>query len=610
MGDPSSVANFGEATIDHMSLDWVVDFEKSQIRGSVVLSMRMIQKSGIIVLDGHSLKISRIEVDNEKVTYQIQAVPKLGERIVINVDLREPDETFKLVIFYQTGANCTALQFLEPVQTHAKLKPYLFSQCQTVHARSIVPCMDTPSVKQTYDAMVTVPSDLVCLMSAISVGEPENLGEFKKYSFKQSVPIPSYLLAIVIGLMEKRELSIRSAIWAEPTIIENAFSEFAGTEKLLQTAENLMGKYEWQRYDLVVLPLSFPYSGMENPCLTFLTPSLIAGDQSAVHVIAHEISHSWTGNLVTNANWEHFWLNEGFTTFFERKITEILEGKQQRHFEAQCGWEACLAIMKEQYSCDHPLTKLIPDLRNRHPENAFSLIPYEKGSALLMFLEEKIGAEPFIEFLRAYIQNYARKSVVTEDWKNYLYSYFPQHKNMFDAIDWDNWFYGTGIPKTMPQYDETAMNQVVLLAKKWADLGDNELEEIDGSVYFSMSSLQKTKVTDYLRLKVHAISHEKLVRLDDVCGLSESRNSDILSSWILLGLKNQWRPIVRLALHFIASQGRISYLRPIYRALFHWSKNRRRAIHAFQSNASFMHPITKAIVADLIPKCEPKIHTS
>ncbi|VDK82515.1 unnamed protein product [Litomosoides sigmodontis] len=593
MYDPSSSANINEATIDHFSLDWTIDFSKSQISGSAVLS----------ILDSRSLEIASITLDNKILDYREESAGVLGEKIVIDVGKRQNGEKFNLTIIYNTGKKCSALQFLKAEQTATKEKPYLFSQCEHIHARSIVPCMDTPSVKQSYDALVAVPSALVCLMSAVAVGEPEEIGNLKKYSFKQSIRIPSYLLAIVVGLMEKRDLSTRCAIWAEPTVIDRAFYEFGEAEEMLKAAENLVGKYEWGRYDLVVLPASFPFGGMENPCLTFVTPTLLAGDRSAAYVIAHEISHSWTGNLVSNANWEHFWLNEGFTTFLERKIIGKLKGEKQRQFEAQCGWEGnMMSAIEEQFPNDHPFTKLIPNLQNIDPEDAYSVIPYEKGSAFLMVLEQQLGVPQFNEFLKKYIEKFAQKSIVTDDWKAFLYEYFSDKKNVLDSIDWNNWLHDAGIPKTKPQFDDTAMREVVALANEWIDLRDSQIMDITNSKFLSLSTLQKEKVLTHLRLAKKEISHAKLARIDEVNQLSKTGNCDILSSWIQLCLKNYWENIIPVAFDFVTRQGRIKYVRPIYRDLFLWSESAGSAIELLKKNAPSMHPVTVSVVAKLIPK--------
>uniref|UniRef100_A0A1I8ERW6 Leukotriene A-4 hydrolase n=1 Tax=Wuchereria bancrofti TaxID=6293 RepID=A0A1I8ERW6_WUCBA len=582
MYDPSSSANINEATIDHFSLNWTVDFCKCQIFGSVVLSVRIIKPTDKIVLDSRSLEIINVKLDNEIVDYHVENAGILGEKIIINVGKRKDGDKFNLTIIYNTGEKCSALQFLKAEQTVTKAKPYLFSQCQAIYARSIVPCMDTPSVKQSYDAVVAVPNDLICLMSAVAVGKPEEIGKMMKYSFKQSIRIPSYLLAIVVGLMEKRDFSARCAVWAEPTVIDKAFYEFAETEKMLQTAENLVGKYEWGRYDLVVLPSSFPFGGMENPCLTFITPTLLAGDRSAAYLVM------LIGNIFGK-------LNEGFTTFLERKIIGKLKGEKERQFEAQCGWEGHLiSAVKEQYFDDHPFTKLILDLRDRDPEDAFSSIPYEK---------QQLGVTSFNEFLKKYIEKFAQKSIVTNDWKVFLYEYFSDKKNILDKIDWNNWLYDAGIPKTKPQFDDTAMREVVELAEEWANMTDSEIMNIDNKKYLSLSAMQKEKVLSYLRLeKGSSLSHTKLARLDEVNKLSKTGNCDILSSWIQLCLKNYWKDIIPVAFDFVTRQGRIKYVRSIYRDLFQWSESAGRAIELFRKNAPSMHPITVSIVAKLIPK--------
>jgi leukotriene-A4 hydrolase len=323
MEDPSSNANIQKAVINHISLKWKVDFDKKSIAGSARLTIKAISDTDVIILDGKSLDIKSICADEGKeLKYSIEAaqVHELGEKIVIHTGPLKAGDQISLVISYSVGETASAIQFIDKELTADKKKAFLYSQCQAIHARSIIPCMDTPAVKQTYDAEVEVPADMVCLLSALSDGSNPSVTGGTVFKFRQPIKIPIYLFAIVVGAMAKRDISERCAVWAEESLVERAQWEFEETEKMLQTAETLLGKYMWGRYDLVVLPPTFPYGGMENPCLTFVTPTLIAGDRSLTYVIAHEIAHSWTGNLVTNANWEHFCVLPSLDTLLTRHL--------------------------------------------------------------------------------------------------------------------------------------------------------------------------------------------------------------------------------------------------------------------------------------------------
>ncbi|KIH58955.1 putative leukotriene A-4 hydrolase [Ancylostoma duodenale] len=417
--DPATASNYDQIKVVHYFLDWKVDFSEKKIAGSILMTLKAVTAVDKVILDAHNLAISSVKINGQDAKFSVEHWT-LGDKVVIQTAPLSEGQEVKLEIKYSTAKEATALQFLDKELTADKKlfvhspptlnvqAPYLFSQCQAIHARSIMPCMDTPSVKSTYDAQVTVPSSLTCLMSAIGK-EKKTAGDSTTYTFNQPVTIPSYLLAIVVGHIERREISSRCAVWCEPSIVDSAKWEFESTEKILQTAEKLAGPYRWGRYDLVVLPPTFPFGGMENPCLTFVTPTLLSGDRSLVNVVAHEISHSWTGNLVTNASWEHFWLNEGFTVFLERKIHGRLQGEAERQFESESGYDEALTTAVKTFGDSHEFTKLIPDERGIDPDDAFSSVPYEKGSAFLFTIEQLLGEpERFEEFLRKYIEKYGK----------------------------------------------------------------------------------------------------------------------------------------------------------------------------------------------------------
>lgn len=388
------------------------------------------------------------ESDQKAIKFEF-GTPKssFGTPLNVHVNTVTSDE-LKLRITYKTSQSASALQWLEANCTMGKQHPYLFSQCQAIHARSILPCQDTPLVKFTYDANVRVKSPLVVLMSAIHTETKPVDGGLQEFHFEQKIPIPAYLLALASGDLVSKDIGPISRVWTEKEMIDRAAYEFEQVGQMIDDAVGLMGDYVWGRYDLLVLPPTFPYGGMENPTLTFVTPTIIAGDRSLVTVIQHEIAHSWTGNLVTNATWEHFWLNEGFTRFVERKLIGLWEkSEQSRQFECIDGWRDLTECVNVVFGKESPLTRLVTDLSETDPDDAFSSIPYEKGHMFLYYLEELLGGvEVFNKYLKAYVERFKGKSITTDEWKAYLYEYFHDKKDVLDKVDWQNWLYSPGMP--------------------------------------------------------------------------------------------------------------------------------------------------------------------
>lgn len=601
--DPSTAANYEHVSVSHYALKWKVDFDKKCIAGNVLLTLDVKQDTAEVILDTRDITIQSITFtlngETKKSDFVLKDNGALGQKLVVpTVALKSGDKPL-LEIKYESSNNAAAVQFLTAEQTTDKVAPYLFSQCQAINARSIVPCMDTPSVKSTYEAEVCVPVGLTCLMSAIGQGSKmSQCGKRSIFSFKQPVSIPSYLLAIVVGHLECKTISDRCAVWAEPSQAEASLYEFAETEKILKVAEEIAGPYVWGRYDLVVLPATFPFGGMENPCLTFITPTLLAGDRSLVNVIAHEISHSWTGNLVTNFSWEHFWLNEGFTVFLERKINGKMYGELERQFESECGFEESLVrTVNDVFGPDHEYTKLVQNLGNADPDDAFSSVPYEKGSALLFTLEQALGDNArFEKFLKDYIQKYAYKTVSTEEWKEYLYDTFSDKKVILDNINWNLWLHKTGLPPK-PKYDSTLMRACKDLAAKWTTEGSEAPS--DGETFENMSNTQKLAVIDAIRVNKGTFE-DRMPALTATYKLDQAKNAELKFSWLMLGLENKWTPIVDASLAFALAVGRMKYCKPIYRSLFGWNATRDRAISQFKANIPNMHPITVKAIQSLL----------
>ncbi|XP_050352413.1 leukotriene A-4 hydrolase isoform X1 [Nymphalis io] len=584
--DPSSFSRPELAIIKHVDLFYKVDFDKKMLYGTSVLTIEVLDYIEDVILDTNNLTIEAIELkDGTTLKYKLDdPIPNYGSKLTINLpQSAAPEQKLQIKIKYSTVPSATALQWLEPNQTSSKKHPYLFSQCQPVHARSILPCQDTPAVKFTYEAEVVAPEEFTVLMSAIRGQSNGN-----KTTFSQPVPIPSYLLALAVGVLESRRLGPRSQVWSEKEEIEQSAWEFAETEKYLQAAERLCGPYQWTQYDLLVLPPSFPYGGMENPCLTFVTPTLLAGDRSQADVIVHEIMHSWTGNLVTNRNFEHFWLNEGFTVFLERKvgaslIEDPVKAKKSRDFHSILGLQELSETIHDELGDNNPLTRLVVELNGVHPDDAFSSVPYEKGSLFLRFLEDLLGGPAvFDDFLRSYLNNFQRQSIDTDQFKSYLLNYFKDNEKL-KTVDWDTWLYKNGMPPVIPNYDTSMTKSVKSL-----------LEHInEPSVYFSSDDVKSFTPHQIINLLQSLIDQDPLPldKLRDLGGaykVANSKNTEITYRWLRLCIRSKDETKLSDVFTFVNRQGRMKYVRPIYRDLYAWEDVRDQAIKNFLENEPYM----------------------
>ncbi|XP_045483856.1 leukotriene A-4 hydrolase isoform X2 [Pieris rapae] len=595
--DPSSYSRPELAVVKHVDLKLNVDFENKQLTGEALLTVHVLDSIQELILDSSNLTIESIESEDGKtLNFTLDdPVPNYGSKLTI--PLPEPataDQNLKIRIKYKTSPSATALQWLEPKQTSGKKYPYMFSQCQPIHARSILPCQDSPAVKFTYNAEVTAPEPFTVLMSAIKGNSSE------KATFRQPVPIPSYLLAIAVAVLESRELGPRSHVWSEKEEIDRSAWEFADTEKYLQAAERLCGPYQWTQYDLLVLPPSFPYGGMENPCLTFVTPTLLAGDRSQADVIVHEIMHSWTGNLVTNRNFEHFWLNEGFTVFLERKVGASLiadkeEAHRSRDFSSLLGLQELTETVKFELGERNPLTSLVVDLAGVHPDDAFSTVPYEKGSLFLRYLEDLLGgSEVFDDFLRSYLDKFQRQSIDTDQFKAYLLDYFKDNEAL-KGVDWSTWLHKSGMPPVIPAYDTSMTKAVTVLLAKVNDTSSN-LE------YSDVLAFTPQQMINFLQALIDQdpLPLDRLRNMGKMYKIDTSKNSEIVYRWLRLCIRSRDESKLSEALQFVNNQGRMKYVRPIYRDLYNWEAVRERAVENFLKNEpNMMHVSAYTLRKDL-----------
>uniref|UniRef100_T1JM78 Leukotriene A(4) hydrolase n=1 Tax=Strigamia maritima TaxID=126957 RepID=T1JM78_STRMM len=592
--DPNSYSCPEDWETSHVDIEWNVNFEKRILEGRVDLTLEKRAGGEILFLDTRDLQIKNVSAkDGTKFRYKLHdPIASFGSKLEIFFAPIVAKSTVVVRVEYETSPECSALQWLNPQQTAGKKHPYVFSQCQAIHARSLLPCQDSPGVKATYSASVRAPEQLQVLMSAI---RESDVSERTIHRFDQPVPIPSYLIALAVGAVEFRKISDRCGVWTEKETLDAAEFEFSETEAFLTTGESLMGPYVWERYDLLVLPPSFPFGGMENPCLTFVTPTLLAGDRSLSNVVAHEIAHSWTGNLVTNRNFEHFWLNEGFTVFLERKIVGRLMGENYRHFQALIGWKELVDSINT-IGVDSPLTNLVVDLKGVDPDDAFSTVPYEKGHAFLFYLENLVGgADVFEPFLKTYIEKFSKKSVDTNQWKEFFLEYFSVliSDDRLAEIDWNAWLYTPGLPPVVPKFDDSLAIECKLLCERWIAQND----DFAHLVAMEMTSLQMCYFLSQLLECGQTLSIEAFEALTTSYSLLESRNSEIKFRWIRLGIRSRWSEIVPHALKFVSEQGRMKFVRPVFRDLYGWLEMRQRAVDKYQEIKNEMMHVTAAMVA-------------
>jgi len=595
MADPVSFTNAECFVTQSLHFDWRLDFDRGCIDGTVQLNVNVLKQTEQFILDTRFIDIKSVTVNGAKAEFKLGALcPAKGQPLTIGASVAAGEAT--IVIGYATTKECTALQWLTPAQTCGGTHPYMFSQCQAIHARSLFPCQDSPGLKVKYTAAVTCVEPLVALMSANLQHDKtaKNSDGTSTYHFVQDVPMSTYLVAIAGGALESRVIGPRSRVWCEREMVEAAAYEFAETEDYIKAGESLLGPYVWGQYDLLVLPPSFPYGGMENPCLTFVTPTLLAGDRSLANVVAHEIAHSWTGNLVTNSTWEHFWLNEGHTVFIERKIIGRMYGQAQAEFQAIGGWTGQVETVNT-FGPNHPYTCLV--IKNNgdiDPDDAFSRIPYEKGFSLLWYLQTIFGETKFEAFLKAYIQHFSYKAITTEDWKAFLYSFFDDEKDKLEQVDWDLWFNKPGLAPVKGVYDTSLQEACTKLARKWQS---GAVDTCSATDLASFSSGQLQEFLDQL-IMGEALSVEVVATMEKTyLSITASKNSEVRFRWIRVGLKARYESAIDNALAMVTEQGRMKFTRPLYRDLGGWDKARPRAIETFIKNRPAMHSTTASLVA-------------
>ena len=605
--DPSTFSNYDQIIQTSIEGNYKLDFDTSTITGKVKIYFKAQMDGEVIILDTSGLTIqSVIDSDTgdelEWVLDTKHALDSLGTPLKIYKEYFT-NETIPILISYQTSPSGAAIQWLKPEMTSGKIYPYMFTQCESILCRTLLPCQDTPSAKITVSTSITVPKPLMALNSGIYQSKIENTNT-TTYFYYQKIPIPSYLIAIAAGALEGRKISERTTVYAEAEDVDAAALEFADTDKFIQIAESYTFAYEWGEYNILVLPPSFPYGGMENPCLTFATPSLIAGDKSLANVIAHEISHSWSGNLVTMSSWSDFWLNEGFTMFLQRKIDEEMFNIDVAKVSAQIGYFT-LQEKIATFGASHDFTSLHPYLVGVNPDDAFSTIPYEKGYNFLYFLEQIInkqaGEDLFKLILRRYFTKFKYQSIAYMDFKTFLEEQlynefgFEGALNITQQINWQNWIFEPGLPTTVNDFTSTLSDDCDKYLTKMMNGGD--MSNFN-TVFTEWHEYQREY---FLKLvifepKASELTDKQYAVLNNTLNLGEGWNSEISYMFFTIMLLNKKTDDASLAMleKFLAKYGRMKFIRPLYVELA--KINKTKAVEMFNKYKSIYHPIAVRLI--------------
>jgi aminopeptidase N len=556
--DIHSYANPAEARVTHVALDLVTDFDARQVGGTATLDIQAADGAQRVVLDTKGLQIRSVtNGQGQMLPWKLGSADEmLGAPLTVQLNGAR-----QIKVTYKSAPDAAALQWLSPEQTSGKKYPFLFSQGQAILNRTWIPTQDSPGIRQTWEARIVVPQPLKAVMSAQNLmpeGE-EVEGGGHAFHFKMDKPVAPYLIALAVGDIAFQSLGPRTGVYAEPSILKSAANELVDTERMVEAAETLYGPYQWGRYDMIVLPPAFPFGGMENPRLTFLTPTVLAGDKSLVSLIAHELAHSWSGNLVTNATWADFWLNEGVTSYIEGRIMEEIYGREQAAQLIELGWEELDAAIEES-GADSPMTQLHLDLADQDPDEGMSSIAYDKGAAFLRTIEKAVGRGRFDQWLRGYFDRHAFQPVTSAlflaDLREHL---IKGDQRLEQLLRLDEWVYKPGLPA----------NAVVMRSEGFRVVDQQAQAFALGG---SASSLGFPKWTyaqqvRFLNALPRELPAERLEALDKTFNLSQSGNSEVLFAWLQLAVANRYEPAVPALERFLTGQGRRKFIAPLFESL-------------------------------------------
>ena len=590
--DPHSFAQ-GPA-LSHLTLSLAVDFASQTLAGTATwrLAMPPVEPAEL-VLDTRDLVIEQVWTNaggtGPEAAYTLgTSDAMLGQALRIAL----PAGTAAVCIAYRTSPHAAALQWLAPAQTAGEY-PFLFTQSQAILARTWLPCPDSPGRRFTYEAEVEILGDergqLLALMSAEN---PQDITPDGHYHFGQPQPVPAYLLALAVGRLDFTAISKRTGIYAELATLPRATHEFSELERMVEAAEQLYGPYRWGRYDLLVLPASFPFGGMENPCITFVTPTILTGDRSLTSLVAHELAHSWSGNLVTNATWNDFWLNEGFTVYFERRIMEQLYGRPYADMLQVLG-EADLDHTLQELGPASSATHLRLHLAGRDPDDGLNDIAYEKGCLLLLALEHLVGRPRLDAFITAYFARFAFQSMDSDRFAAHLTQTLLTPTEAA-RLDLPAWLDGPGLPPGAPAASSARLARVdEALAQLAAGTPPAELHP-------TTKEWSSQEWEHFLRGLPPTLPPEAVARLDAAFHFTTSGNAELLAAWFPLALRVGYAPADAALEDFLRHVGRRKFLVPLYRALLATPGGRAQAQRIYQLARPNYHSVATSTLDALL----------
>lgn len=584
--DPHSFSLPQIARAVHLDLELDINFDNRLLSGVARWTIDHAGASEIIFdIDGLDIQKITLGPDETETTFELgERDSNLGQALRVNIQ----PETRQVNIYYQTSPDAAALGWLEPAQTAGKTSPFLFTQGQSILTRTWIPCQDSPGNRITYRVTVQAPPGMLVVMSAVN---PQSKSDNGRYTFDMPQPIPPYLIALAAGDIAFLPIGPRTGVYAEPSLVEKASWEFAELEKMLEVTESLYGPYAWERYDLIVLPPSFPFGGMENPRLTFATPTIIAGDRSLTSLVAHELAHSWSGNLVTNATWNDFWLNEGVTTYLERRIMEAIYGKPFSDMLAIIAYydmEADIEAMGGPQAAD---SRLRLDLAGRHPDDGTSNVAYEKGALFFTWLEQAAGREKFDAFLKKYFDTYRFQTITTDQFMDFLEKNLLQPNNL--SLDYRAWIDGPGIPASAPKLKSTLLEQTKAEAARFLNgVNPNEIQ---------IKGWSTNEWVYFIRELPDSLAIDRMAALDEAFNLSYSGNAEIRAAWLDRAIFTGYsRTIESTSLApFLLEVGRKRFVKPLFTALVKTGQAD-LAKQIFEKASPGYHAVTRRSVEELL----------
>nr|WP_232361410.1 M1 family metallopeptidase [Paraneptunicella aestuarii] len=584
--DYHSYGNPEQVKVTHINLDLNVDFDAKVMSGTAELQYEKVASDADkLIVDTRDLTINSITANGEAVPFTLRETEShMGAALEIML----PAKGNSVTIDYATSPNASGVQWLTPAQTAGKKHPFLFTQAQATHARSFIPLQDSPKVRVTYNATIHTPKELLAVMSAANDPTTPRDGE---YNFTMPQPIPSYLIALGVGDLQFQAMGERTGVYAEPSMLQAAAKEFEDTESMLIATEKTYGAYSWDRYDLLILPPSFPFGGMENPRLSFITPTVIAGDKSLVSLIAHELAHSWSGNTVTNATWRDLWLNEGFTTYLTYRIMEIVYGTERYDQESVLGYQD---LQEDVAALPEKDEILAIDLRGRDPDDVFSDIPYEKGALFLREIEQSIGRDNFDAFLKQYFKHFAFQSITTDQFIAYLQeTLLQQYPDKLNMARINQWVFEPGIPEGAPEPQSNAFVIVDDARNAWLQ-GKLAAADIDTSGWTVHQWLY------FLNNMPEKLTTEQMQKLDAAFMLTQSTNNEIAHAWLMHVVHSWYEPALPRLHNYLVSIGRNKLVKPLYRELSKTEQGKALAQKAFEQAKSGYHPLTVKANEDFV----------